>query len=181
MDILSAVANLLPAVGAVIGGPVGLAAGLAPKILNLLFSTSGSSDPIEAAKQIVADPNKLAEFNMRIRELENEELRLRLADVQSARRMSLELAKQGSLIAWVPALLSLTFVGGYFLFCGGMLYVTFFTGIEGDLTDRQVQIMRELLLAASPFLGLVTQYWFGSSRSGETNFQQFKTMIGGTK
>jgi len=148
-------------IGVVAGDKAGTAAGKVADAAKVVF---GTDDPQKAQAQIQMNP-QLAEAFVEQAKIQLEEVRLAIADVQSARLQTLELAKQGSAISWGAPVVSVIVVVGFFVVMG-LLFVQ-----PVDLPPSQAQLLNVLFGALIPAFGTVVQYWLGSSagskRSGD--------------
>jgi hypothetical protein len=148
-------------IGLFAGGKAGTAAGKVADAAKVIF---GTDDPQKAQAQIQMNP-QLAQAFVEQAKIQLEEARLAVEDVEGARRQTIELAQQGSAIAWGAPLISVIVVVGFFLVMG-LLFVQ-----PVDLPPQQAQLLNVLFGALIPAFGTVVQYWLGSSagskRSGD--------------
>jgi F0F1-type ATP synthase assembly protein I len=148
------------------GAAVSQVTGIAREIL-------GTSDAAGIERAIATDPNLALQFKMAViqaevdakraadqaeqdrRVAELEDIKARIADVQSARSQTVELAKAGSAIAWGSPIVS-------------VLAIVVFAGFVYMLFAKVVpEGMKEALLllggSAATGYGMVLSYWLGSS------------------
>ena len=161
-DIAGMVKTAAPMVGTAIGGPVGTAIGGAVSSLISAFGLAGDATADDVHAAITNDPDaalklKVAEndFALKVKQLENDDLKLTLADVQSARSRQVEHEKAtGSsdvnlyVLAWVV-------VAGFFIVM-----------VLNMLTPMSDNPALNLLIGA--LIGgftMVLSYFFGSSKS----------------
>ena len=86
-------------------------------------------------------------------ELENH--KADLADVQDARATKFELNKIGSSLGWVPAVVSTVVLLGFLILS--------FIAMKPELTGMRTDVTLELLGACSGYAGAVVTYWLGAS------------------
>lgn len=176
MGILETVGSILPVVGTVLGGPLGGAA--AGGISFLLKQMGASDDIVEAAKNIAADPQKLAEFNLKARELEVEQYKAQLADVQDSRHMLTQLTMAGSKTALVPGFLSFLITGGTFTCMFASIWIVAY---QGTITPEQREMLQMVINTLTVPFGMVLSFWFGSSKGSENKDAALKSLAIGSK
>lgn len=185
-DLAGTIANYAPLVGTAVGGPIGAAAGTAVKILAGLFGIkSPDPKPEELAAAIQADPQAAAkllaaenEYKLEVAKMEHEEsmakmafgleeIKVGLADVQSARSREVEITKATGkrdinlyALAWV-------IMGGFIGLIMCMLILQYAYGkiLQND------PLLTLLLGALSTDAGMVVGYFFGSSKSSRDKDQ----------
>jgi len=159
-DILAGLANLSPIIGTAIGGPVG---GIIGKGISVAAGViTGKTDPDDILKELTLNPEKLLELEIKVQELELEELRIHAADRDSARAMQTALAKVGHGSAWAAPVVSLVVSIGFFI----MLYVV--------LNKAQVEISDVAFIMLGSLAAGFTQvlnYWLGSSKGSSDKTQ----------
>jgi hypothetical protein len=139
----------LPALGGILGGPVGavvgnIAASLVPQIAGA-FGLAPDTAPAVVAATVTADPNAADKLAA---------LESTYADLQNARQQTIDLAKEGSSIAWATPVISLVIVVGFYSLVVALLFKS--------VPDSQgVMILFGSLATA---FGQVCNYWLGSSQ-----------------
>jgi hypothetical protein len=148
-------------IGLFAGEKTSTAAGKVADAARVVF---GTDDPEKVQGQIYMNP-ALAQAFVEQAKIQLEEARLAVEDVQSARRHTIELAQQGSAIAWGAPVVSVIVVLGFFAVMS-LLFV-----VKVDLPPQQANLLNVLFGALIPAFGTVVQYWLGSSagskRSGD--------------
>ena len=164
-DIAVKFADLAPALGAAIGGPAGGAAGLAISALAKVFGLKADETTPEAVAGILATDSPETrlkiitaenDFKLRQREMEIDELKVVLGDIQSARTRQVETEKATGHKDTNLYVLAWTIVVGFFLLLVFLLYVT----VPAD----QNGVVFMLFGALATGFGQVLQYFFGSSK-----------------
>lgn len=152
-DLLDTVKDVAPTValaaGTAAGGPVagGVLAALARKLTE-----SGPGRPLdEVAQDLLTDPVKLQEFRLRSRELELEELKIRTADVQDARKLAI--STKGA------AIISVVVVAGYL----GAVASAMLTEIPAGSQNLAYLLLGNL----GTGFGMVLTFWLGSSKGSK--------------
>lgn len=161
-DVGNIVSKAAPILGAILGGPVGAAAGGA---LSLAASALGVDATPEAVMQAVKDdPDAL----IRLRELEVQEratllqwqtaqIQAEVEDRKSARQASVDGGDRMRLF-WMSL----------FLFCvafgleGAVLFLGFADGISGELVGRVMGTVDTLAV-------MVGTFWYGTTRSTQNS------------
>lgn len=126
----------------------------------------GTTDENAIKTQMAADQSKADMFKAEL-EARRGELEAILADVQSARTQTVELAKAGSSIAWGAPVVSVLVVITFSLALGA-----FFAG--------KVPSSEVALLLIGTLAGAFTQvinYWLGSSAGSKAKDQQLSAMV----
>lgn len=153
------------------------AGGLAAEVAGAVAAVAGTEDA-GAARLALADPARAAALRERLASiaLEQEKLRLaaeetlrrqeleefsaRLADTGAARGAMLGLAREGSALAWGPALVSTLVVGGFFLVLLALIWAP-----EGARLDPQIgSIVNVTVGALGAAFAAVVNFWIGSSQ-----------------
>lgn len=164
--------NLAPTVaGWIMGDKTGNAV---EKVTGIVKQVTGiDGDPTAA----LADPAlalQLKEALIRAeseeRERQHQEVLAQLADVQSARSQTVELAKTGSAIAWSAPVVSVMAVAVF----AGFVYMLFFGTVSDNLKDALMLLGG----TAATGYGVVLQYWLGSSR-GSANKDDIMAKLAG--
>lgn len=134
--------------GAVAKGKAGDVIAAGAKVAKDLF---GSDDPAKVAEAIKT-PEQAEAFKARLA-AETADLQARLADIQDARAMTVELAQAGSPIAWGATIISVIVTLAF----AGMTWVMLFKTVP----DSQANLM--VFGTLSTAFGMVLNYWLGSS------------------
>jgi hypothetical protein len=178
-DIGATIGKIAPIIGGAVGGPVGLAAGGALSLVLKAFGLSDDATPEQVKQVIESDPDaslKLMvaenEYRLKLREQEIDELRIILADVQSARTRQTDSEKATGkrdinlyVLAWF-----LVFV--FFTLTGMLLYFSY----NGKAITDQTGVLFMLLGTLSAAFGGVIQYFFGSSSGSAIKSEQMSEM-----
>ena len=137
------------------GKAVGKVAGLAQDIL-------GTSDVDQIERAVAADPNLALQFKQALiqaaadeKRMELDAMRAQLADVQSARNQTVELAKSGSAIAWGAPIVSVLITAGFF----AMLYLV----LQREIPEGSRELANIMLGSLGASFTAVVSYWVGSS------------------
>jgi hypothetical protein len=173
-----------------LGALVGVATTLVPELVRTLAgetagqaaqqaatvvqAVAGTDDPVQAAAVFGADPQKALEARVRLAEIvaaaedrkrqaDLEELRVALADVANARGQTVELAKIGSNLAWMPAFQTVAVTS---LFTMTLAVLLLNIGGVARLQDGFRDILMALVGALVVEFRGVCQYWVGGSRAG---------------
>lgn len=155
MKILDIIKNLGPAVATALAPATG---GISLGVLGLVKSITGTEDAEIAEEILKADPAKLAEFELKLKELAITEQAALLADRADAREMNV--AMQSTSQAWVQPALAFLAVLGFFATLVGLYF--------GDAVDTST---RDILLVLIGILGAVFKdvfgFYFGSSKGSK--------------
>jgi hypothetical protein len=150
----------VPLLGGLLGGPAGAIAG---KVVAGLFDADPGS-PESVMNAIQQDPEamrKLREFELthqqKLQELQLEETKAFLADVQSARNMNIEETKATGKRDFNLYALAWTLVAGFFILIG----ILIFKELPKDSND----VIFMLFGTLSAGFGSVIGYFFGTSKS----------------
>lgn len=141
--------------GGVIGGPAG--AMLGPLVGAAVSQALGVDPTPDAVQDALSKPGaaeKITQAEVSLAPHFRSAEEAYLADVQDARRMNLELAKQGSSAAWSAPVISLVVIVGFLVATGAVLTQT--------VHESQIAILLIGTLAAK--FGDVVAYWIGSSK-----------------
>lgn len=157
-DVGKVVGKVAPVLGTVIGGPAGGAIG---GVIASLLGTE--NDPDKVVEVLKTNPDalvKLKEYEMqhkeKLQELQLENLKVYMQDIQNARQRQVEHEKATGksdinlyVLAWVVVL-------GFYVLLGTLLFVT--------LPKNSNNIIYLLFGTLSTGFGMVLQYFFGSSK-----------------
>lgn len=165
MPFLPLILGLAPTVASwIMGDKTGAAI---TKVTGIAREILGADDATGIERAIAADPNLALQFRMAViqaeadaRAQEFETLRAQLADVQSARNQTVELAKAGSVIAWGAPLVSILITVGFFV----MLYLV----IRREIPEGSQTLANIMLGSLGTSFTAVVSYWVGSS-AGSAN------------
>lgn len=173
-EVASKITDIAPIAGGIIGGPLGAGIGTAVKALAGVFGIkSPDPKPEEVMAAIQADPQaalKLEMVRLEFLRLEYEakdqerddaleELKTRLADVQSARDREIKQTEKTGYRDWNLYLLSYILIGGFFFLTGYLM--------EHKLPDESSSVVFMLFGALASGFGQVIQYFFGSSKGSK--------------
>jgi hypothetical protein len=151
----------LPALGGLFGGPLGGAiGGLVGK--GVAAALGVEPTPQAVSQAIQADPNgaavKLAQIESETKAKADE-----LADIQSARATTVQLAQAGSSIAWGSSVVSVIVTLGFFGIMAGLFF------IRSEMPQSVFQLLSVMLGILATAFASVVQYWTGSSESSRRN------------
>lgn len=160
LPLIPLVASLVPeAVKWLAGDSAGK---VAEKVAAVAVETFGTSDPDTIERAVAADPNLALQFKMAVlaaqaasEKEETARMMAQLADVQSARTQTVELAKAGSPIAWGAAVCSVLVIGGFTL----ILYFVLSKEIPEGSREAAIYALGQLGGMATAAVA----YWVGSS------------------
>jgi Glycosyl hydrolase 108 len=149
-------------------------------VANAVKQATGTTDPAAAKQKITTDPAIAANLQIQLaqialaaskaqydeqnqqRQAELDDLKNRLADVQSSRVSLLDLAKTQSPIAWVaPSVSFLVMVG----FC--VLLIILIRSYADDDKLSQNQLINISIGALVAAFSTVVNFWLGSSKSSQ--------------
>jgi len=158
------IASAAPTIGGLLGGLIPFPGGaiLGQVAGNVLAKALGVPPTPQAVKEAIetGDPvvvqRQISEAEVEMQS-EVEKLKATLADIQSARSTTVELAKVQSNIAWGAPVVSVVIVFGFFTVMS-MLFV-----VKVDLQPNSVGLLNVLFGALIPAFGQVCNYWLGSS------------------
>lgn len=172
-------ASILPDLIKLIAGDKG--GTLASDVANAVKQVAGTSDPAAAKQKINSDPAVAADLQMQLAEIalsaskaqydaqnqqrqnELDELKQRLADIDSSRNNLLELARTETPIAWVPPIVSFVVMIGFYVLLG--VLIGFHSAPNDPLGQNQlINISIGALVAA---FATVVNFWLGSSKSAQ--------------
>lgn len=168
-------ASLVPeAVKWIAGDTAGKAAAT---VTDIATKVLGTDDPAKAEAAIAADPAKALEFKLAVlaaqsaaEKEETARMLAELADRQSARMQTIELAKSGSGIAWGAPVVSVLAV----LVFGGFVYLLFSRALPPGMESR----VDLLTGAAITGYSMVLAYWLGSSSGSTQKTATLEKLIG---
>lgn len=160
MPLIPLLLGLAPTVASwILGDKTGSAV---EKVTSIARDVLGTDSPDAIERAVAADPNAALAFKQAViqaeadaRRNELEALKAQLADVQSARSQTVELAKVGSAIAWGAPLVSVLVTLGFF----GMLYLV----LRKEVPEGSQQIANIMLGSLGASFTAVIGYWVGSS------------------
>jgi len=166
------IGSVAPGLAAALGGPL---AGAAVKVIadKVLGRPEASQEEVAEAlssgsitgDQLVALKVAEQSFKLELERIDQQRETAGVEDTKSARQQTVDLAKEGSTIAWGAPVVSTLIVVGFFS-CVLMLY---FRG--NDLLPNVTNLLNTLLGALILGFGQVCNYWLGSSagskRSGD--------------
>lgn len=178
------------AAGGPIGALVGVATQLVPELIRALAgdpagqtaqqiasvvqTVAGTDDAVAAAAALSGDPAKALEARIKLTEIavaaeaarqqhQLEVLKAELADTSSARNQTIELARIGSSLAWMPAVQT---VAVTFLFSITLAALLINLSGLAQLPDGYRDILMVLVGALTVEFRGACQYWIGGSRAG---------------
>lgn len=147
--LLPIVLQLLPGLASAVAGGKGPDIGeTASKVARAVL---GTDDPAKVAEAIKT-PAQAEAFKAQL-EADTAQFQAVLADVQDARKQTVELAKAGSPIAWGAMIVSIIVTLGFVAMTGVMLFKA--------IPDSQASLM--VFGTLSTAFGMVLNYWLGSS------------------
>jgi peptidoglycan hydrolase-like protein with peptidoglycan-binding domain len=173
--LIAIAASLLPELLRLIAGD--RAGTAATQVAEAVKTITGTDDPAAAQAALLADPAKASELRIKLAEIaleqqriqrdaeekqrqaELDELKARTADVGDARSKTLELAKQGSSIAWGAPVVSITITVGFF----AVLLLMVFKPFDENAT-LTIQLLNVVIGALVASFTAVVNYWLGSSQ-----------------
>lgn len=152
--------NLAPTVaGWILGDKTGAAV---EKVTGIAREVLGTDSPDAVEKAISTDPAAALAFKTALiqaeadaRRQQHEQVLAQLADVQSARNQTVELAKAKSGLAWGAAIVSVLAVAVF----AGFIYLLFVKSLPEGMKDALMLMAG----AASAGFTQVLAYWLGSS------------------
>lgn len=157
--------SLLPELGKWIAGDTG--GKVAAAAADVVRAVTGTDDPAAAAEAVQAmPPEQVAQLRIRLAEIarqqeqdartaELEAWKATLADVQSARSQTVDLARAGSRVQWAPVLVSMVVLLAFALMAGAIL----FKAVPPE--NREAAML--MLGSLSSYAGAAVAYWLGSS------------------
>jgi len=157
-DVGKVVGKVAPVLGTVIGGPAGGAIG---EVVSSLLGTE--NDPDKVVEALKTNPDalvKLKEYEMqhieKLRELQLENLKVYMQDIQNARQRQVEHEKATGKSDINLYVLAWTIVLGFF----GLIAIMMFVSIP-EASNNIIYMLFGTLAAG---FGSVMQYFFGSSK-----------------
>lgn len=169
---LSVVPELIKAIA---GDRAGAVAG---RVADVVHAVTGTGDPAEAQRLLVADPALATTLRVRLAEiaLESEkaqllaaeqrrqaelaQLRTALEDTQGARSALSGLVEAGSTIAWGAPVVSVIVTGGFFVFLLALMW----GGIDAGRDQTVANIVNIAVGALATAFATVVNFWLGSSQ-----------------
>lgn len=158
------IGGIAPGLAAALGGPL---AGVAVKVIadKVLGQPDASAEDVAAVlstgalsvEQLVALRSAEQALQVEMAKVEQAREGAFIADAQSARQQTIDLAREDSRIAWAAPVISTVIVAGFFA-CIAML---FFFPREWD--ERTANLLNVLFGALIPGFVQVCNYWLGSS------------------
>lgn len=143
----------------ILGDDTGKAVG---KVTGIAQDILGTSDADQIERAVAADPNHALQFKQAIiqaaaqeKRLEIDVMKAQLADVQSARSQTIELARVGSAIAWGAPIVSVLITVGFF----AMLYLV----LQREIPEGSRELANIMLGSLGASFTAVVSYWVGSS------------------
>lgn len=177
--------SFAPTIGSVLLGPAGTAGGVAIKALASAFDLSEDSSPEDILNAVSADPeivlkSKIADqnFSVRLKEIELDELKARLADVQSARNRQVESEKATGKRDSHLYFLAYLYIAGFFISTAIMIWAVCTNHFPKDIPQAAVFLLGNLFGALTAGSGAVVQYFFGSSKSSSDKTQTMTNLFG---
>jgi len=175
----SLVSQGVPLLGGILGGPAGAVAG---KMVAGIFDTN-PSNPEELLNAIQSDPeaiSKLREFEMthkqKLQELQLEETRAFLADMDSARSREIALAKATGKSNKDLYVMAYIVIGSFFLISGFLFYQVITMSGDSSIDSNVMEKINNnplvMIIIGALISGFtqVLSYFFGSSKgSSEKN------------
>ena len=162
------VGGIAPGLAAALGGPL---AGAAVKVIadKVLGRPDATEDEVFAAlatgpltgEQIVALKSAEQSFQIEMAKVDQARDAAFIDDTKSARQQTVELAKEGSGIAWGAPVVSIMIVGGFFI----AVYMLFI--MERTWDERTANLLNVLFGALTVSFTSVTNYWLGSSNGSK--------------
>ena len=159
-------AKLAPVAASLLGGPLaGLAVSTIGDALGLKDATKEKITEVlqsgtMSAEQIAAIKTAEANLKIKLRELDIKAEEIAAADRDSARKMQIQNR------SWIPAVLTVLTVGGFFWLLLG--------SAKGDFTLEGSDIMMLLLGVLARETAGVYAYWFGSSSGSAQKTEMLK-------
>lgn len=175
VPLLGLAAEFVPGlISAVAGDRAGKVAGQIAGAAKAVFGTD-DEDKIRAA--IAADPNLALQFQMRLvevelefRRIEKEELQAVLLDIANARAQTVELARAGSWLAFMPAAISFALLA----LAAYVIRMVF----NGDYAPEQRDLVN--IIVGGVAIGGIVQvanYWLGSTGANRAKDQSLAAAL----
>lgn len=166
------IGSVAPGLAAALGGPLAGAAVkvIADKVLGRPDATQEEVAEALSSGSITGDQLvalKVAEqsFKLELERIDQQREAASVEDTKSARQQTVDLAKEGSAIAWGAPVVSVMIVVGFFI----AVYMLFI--MERVWDERTANLLNVLFGALTVSFTSVVQYWMGSSagskRSGD--------------
>jgi lysozyme family protein len=178
LPLVAIATSLLPDLIKIIAGDK--AGTVATEVANVVQKVTGTADPTAAKQKLDSDPAASTDLQIQLaqialaaskaqydeqdqqRQSELADLKERLSDIQSARTNLLDLTKEGSVIAWVPAAVSFIVMIGFYL----LLFIL----LKGGVDDKS-QLINISIGALVAAFSTVVNFWLGSSKSSRDKDQ----------
>jgi ABC-type multidrug transport system permease subunit len=158
------IGSVAPGLAAALGGPLAGAAVkvIADKVLGRPDATQEEVAEALSSGSITGDQLvalKVAEqsFKLELERIDQQREAAGVEDTKSARQQTVDLAKEGSTIAWGAPVVSVMIVVGFFI----AVYMLFI--MERTWDERTANLLNVLFGALTVSFTSVTQYWLGSS------------------
>lgn len=158
------IGSVAPGLAAALGGPL---AGAAVKVIadKVLGRPEATQEEVAEAlssgsitgDQLVALKTAEQSFKLELERIDQQREAASVEDTKSARQQTVDLAKEGSAIAWGAPVVSVMIVGGFFI----AVYMLFI--MERVWDERTANLLNVLFGALTVSFTGVTQYWLGSS------------------
>lgn len=150
------------------------------EIVNAVKAATGTSDPADAKQKVATDPTVAANLQALLvqialsaakaqndqrdqqRQADLQDLKQRLADVESARTNVLALADAASPIAWVAPIVSFLVMIGFYVLLAIMII-----RYADDETISKNQLINISIGALVAAFSTVVNFWLGSSKSSQ--------------
>jgi hypothetical protein len=137
-----------------------LSASIVDKAGEIAKRVFGTTDPEQIKLEIQRDQSKLEMFKAQLDAATKEEMAY-LADIQSARQLTVALVKEGSPIAWGAPLVSVLLTIGFFAILA--IFLVWAT----ELPEFQRSVLYVLIGTLASGFTQVVNYWLGSSRGSK--------------
>lgn len=176
-------------VGAAAGGLIGLASSLVPHVFGedakpalqaVAQAITGATDEAAQVEVLSSDPAAIAQFKVQALQIAadreaardqaiSDRLSARLADVQDARKTTVDLAQTKSPIAWGTPIVSGLVLGTFALMCGIVLFRA--------VPDGSMPLAQGLLEVFKILAVTVVAYWCGSSAGSARKDERIANMV----
>ncbi|MEO3473058.1 glycosyl hydrolase 108 family protein [Roseomonas sp. CAU 1739] len=188
LPLVALAAALVPDVVRIIAGDrAGTSAG---HVAEAVRSVTGSDDPVEAQRQLDANPAAVTQLKIRLAEIaleqekaqrdaadaarkaEFEDLKSRIADTQGARSTMVELARSGSVTVWGAPLISAVVTVGFF----GVLITLVLGKTEPGPSEFVKSVLNITVGALVAAFTAVVNFWIGSSEGSRSKDATVQTL-----
>jgi hypothetical protein len=161
----------------------------ATQVAEAVRTVTGTDDPAQARDALAADPAKATELRIRLAEIALEqqkaqleaeekrrqadldEMKARAADIADARSKTLDLARQGSAIAWGAPVVSITITVGFFAVLLLMVFKPF-----DETATLTIQLLNVVVGALVASFTAVVNYWLGSSEGSRSKDETVRSL-----